>query len=53
MNKIPAFFRPDTNDFYKSGDPIDLVYTLETNEWNGKTMLQLNIKDLRPALIAV
>ena len=48
-----AFFRPDAYDFCKSGDPIDLVYTLETNEWNGKTMLQLNIKDLRPALIAV
>ena len=48
-----AFFRPDAYDFCKSGAPIYLVYTLETNEWNGKTMLQLNIKDLRPALIAV
>lgn len=48
-----AFFRPDAYDFCTSGAPIDLVYTLETNEWNGKTMLQLNIKDLRPALMAV
>jgi single-stranded-DNA-specific exonuclease len=48
-----AFFRPDAYDFCTSGEPIDLVYTLETNEWNGKTTLQLNIKDLRPALMVV
>jgi single-stranded-DNA-specific exonuclease len=48
-----AFFRPDAYEFCNSGEPIDLVYTLETNEWNGKSTLQLNIKDLRPALMAV
>ncbi len=30
-------------------DLIDVVYHLETNEWNSMTNLQLNIKDLRPA----
>jgi single-stranded-DNA-specific exonuclease len=28
---------------------IDVVYSLEFNEWNGERFLQLNIKDLRPA----
>ena len=27
----------------------DLVFALEKNEWNGRTSLQLNIKDIRPA----
>ena len=30
-----------------SGKPFDLVYQLEENEWNGKTYLQLNVKDIR------
>jgi single-stranded-DNA-specific exonuclease len=28
---------------------LDIVYTLEANEWNGSRTLQLNIKDLRRA----
>ena len=28
---------------------VDLVYTLESNEYNGRTTLQLNLKDIRPA----
>jgi len=28
--------------------PIDVVYTLEFNEWNGERQMQLNLKDLRP-----
>ena len=27
--------------------PIEIVYSLSENEWNGKTTLQLNLKDLR------
>jgi single-stranded-DNA-specific exonuclease len=28
---------------------IDVVYSLEFNEWNGERQMQLNIKDLRPS----
>jgi single-stranded-DNA-specific exonuclease len=27
----------------------DLMFTLEANEWNGRTSLQLNLKDAKPA----
>ena len=29
---------------------IDVVYTLEVNEWNEEKRLQLNVKDLRPVI---
>ncbi len=28
---------------------LDLLYTLEANEWNGRTTLQLNLKDVKAA----
>ena len=28
---------------------VDMVFTLEANEWNGRTSLQLNLKDAKPA----
>jgi single-stranded-DNA-specific exonuclease len=28
---------------------VDLLYTFESNEYNGRTSLQLNLKDLKPA----
>ena len=28
---------------------IDLLYRFETNEFNGQTRLQLNVRDLKPA----
>lgn len=28
---------------------VDLLYTFEMNEFNGRSMLQLNVKDLKPA----
>jgi len=31
---------------------VDVMYTLEPNEYNGRTSLQLNLKDVRPAGIA-
>jgi single-stranded-DNA-specific exonuclease len=33
----------------KLPERINLMYTLETNEYNGRTTLQLNVKDLKPA----
>ena len=29
------------------GLPFEMIYTLESNNWNGKENLQLNIKDIR------
>jgi len=29
---------------------IDVIYTFEVNEFNGRRTLQLNIKDLKPAV---
>jgi single-stranded-DNA-specific exonuclease len=29
---------------------LDIVYSLEVNEWEGEKRLQLNVKDLRPSL---
>jgi single-stranded-DNA-specific exonuclease len=31
----------------KDGQPFDAVFTIEENVWNGKTSLQLNLKDVR------
>ena len=31
----------------KRGDPFTICYTLEENYWNGKTEIQINVKDLR------
>ena len=31
------------------GDWVDIVYTIEVNEWNGERRLQLNVQDLRPS----
>ena len=28
---------------------VDVMFTLEANEWNGRTTLQLNLKDIKPA----
>jgi len=34
------------HNLISSRKPIDIVYSLSENEWNGKTSLQLNLKDL-------
>lgn len=31
----------------KAGNSFDICYTLEENYWNGKTEIQLNVKDIR------
>jgi single-stranded-DNA-specific exonuclease len=33
----------------QTNDPLDIVYTLDLNEWNGEKMIQLKIIDLRIA----
>lgn len=50
--EIPAigFNLADKLDLVTSKDPIDILYTLETNVWNNKESLQLNIKDIRSTI---
>ncbi|MFQ6676379.1 MAG: single-stranded-DNA-specific exonuclease RecJ [Fidelibacterota bacterium] len=31
-----------------TGDPVDIAYVVEENEWQGQTSIQLNIKDVKP-----
>ncbi|WP_019037193.1 single-stranded-DNA-specific exonuclease RecJ [Psychroflexus tropicus] len=31
----------------ESGNKFDIIYTIEENEWNGNTTVQLNLKDLK------
>lgn len=31
----------------KTGDTIDIAYTIDENEWNGNTMLQLKVKNFK------
>ena len=44
-----AFSQGHLLPILQSGRPFDVVYQLEENEWNRKTMIQMNIKDLRLA----
>jgi single-stranded-DNA-specific exonuclease len=34
----------------KMPNKIDLLYTFELNEFNGRTNLQLNVKDIKPSV---
>ena len=42
-----AFQQAHHYDLIAKGLPFDVCYTIEENEWNGKTTLQLNIKDIK------
>ena len=44
-----AFRQGDWADDLPRGSRIDVVYSLEVNEWRGRKRLQLNVKDLRPS----
>lgn len=45
-----GFNMADKMDTVVSGLPFQVAYTLESNKWNGKETIQLNIKDLREML---
>jgi single-stranded-DNA-specific exonuclease len=54
----PGLFYPaigfglgDKMGIIKSGQPFDIVYSVELNEFRGKKSLQLNIKDIRKSEI--
>jgi len=38
-------------DYIKDGQPFDICYTVEENTYNGNTMIQLMIKNIRPSLL--
>ena len=42
-----AFGQGDKAKSLKTGDKIDIVYTIAENIWNGKRSLQLKIKDIK------
>ncbi len=42
-----AFRMGDYYEHLKSGQPLDICYTLEENTFNGKTTLQLMIRDIK------
>ena len=42
-----AFSQADHFEFIKKGNPVDICYSLEMNEFRGRRNLQLNIKDIK------
>ena len=42
-----AFGQADKLELIKSGEPFDVLFSLEENEWQGKVSLQLMVKDIR------
>ena len=50
MNAI-AFGMYEHNDYVKGLNPFDIVYTIEENNYNGNSYIQLLVKEIRPSLI--
>jgi len=42
-----AFHQAHWYETLVSGDPVDVLYSLDENHWNGRTTLQLQVKDIR------
>ena len=42
-----AFQQADSFTYIQKGFPFSICYHIEENEWNGKTSLQLNVKDIK------
>jgi single-stranded-DNA-specific exonuclease len=36
----------------QTNQPFDIAYTIDENEWNGETNLQLKVIDIRPSEMA-
>jgi single-stranded-DNA-specific exonuclease len=48
-----AFNMADKWPLVQSGQPLDIAFTLDVNEWNGDKKLQLKILDIRESSLAV
>ncbi|MGL4993558.1 MAG: single-stranded-DNA-specific exonuclease RecJ [Bacteroidales bacterium] len=48
MNAI-AFGQYEHNDYIKGLNPFDIIYTIEENNYNGNSYIQLLIKEIRPS----
>jgi single-stranded-DNA-specific exonuclease len=46
-----AFGQADHFEYIKAGNPIDVCYSVEINEFRGNRTLQLNIRDIKPSEI--
>jgi len=46
-----AFNQSDRIDYIKGGNPFDICYSLEMNEFRGNKNLQLNIRDIKTPVI--
>lgn len=44
-----GFNMADRMDLLGSGKPVDIVFTLSENEWNGEKSLQIKVIDFRPS----
>ena len=44
-----AFQQGEHLENIKTGQPFNICYHIEENEWNGRKSFQLNIKDIKPA----
>ncbi|MDR2907693.1 MAG: single-stranded-DNA-specific exonuclease RecJ [Bacteroidales bacterium] len=42
-----AFQQAEHEDLIRSGQPFNICYQIEENEWNGKVTIQLNVKDIQ------
>jgi single-stranded-DNA-specific exonuclease len=42
-----AFQQGEHMDLIERGEPFNIAYHLEENEWNGKVNLQINVKDIK------
>lgn len=42
-----AFRQAHHDELVNSGEPFSVLYTMEENEWQGRTTLQLNVKDIK------
>lgn len=48
MNAI-AFGMYEHNDYIKGLNPFDIIYTIEENNYNGNSYIQLQVKEIRPS----